>query len=103
LLGCYKILSSLTKWNNYCQGLGKKKDPNTPNTTPSNKRKTLGMSMDTNGDMSIGEITNSCGKESSGDKTSAPPSLPNSCKHSKADHAANFAAKNAQEILRKMA
>jgi hypothetical protein len=106
LLGCYEILITSPKWNDYSRGLVKKREST---TATSNKRKepdsltTTGPSTNpTSTDASIGESTGG-GRDSSSDETCGPPTRPIGRKRAKTDHAAELAAKKTQESLKKMA
>ncbi|EHS62845.1 uncharacterized protein PGTG_20993 [Puccinia graminis f. sp. tritici CRL 75-36-700-3] len=106
LLGCYEILITSPKWNDYSRGLVKKRETT---AATSNKRKEPDSltsndpsTISTSTDASIGETTGG-GKDSSSDDTCGPLTRPIGRKRAKSDHTAEIAAKKTQESLKKMA
>ncbi|EHS63670.1 uncharacterized protein PGTG_21756 [Puccinia graminis f. sp. tritici CRL 75-36-700-3] len=103
MLGCYEILITSPKWNDYSRGLAKKREST---STAANKRKepdssstNLPSTNSTTTDASNGGR----GGDSSSNETCGPPTRPIGRRRAKCDQAAELAAKKTQESLKKMA
>ncbi|EHS63273.1 uncharacterized protein PGTG_21490 [Puccinia graminis f. sp. tritici CRL 75-36-700-3] len=103
MLGCYEILITSPKWNDYSRGLAKKREST---SSAANKRKAPDSSSTNipSTNSTATDVSNGGpGGDSCSDETCGPPTRPIGRKRAKCDQATKLAAKKTQESLKKMA